>query len=265
MPFHPRLIEPVDIMLPGLPSDLDGLRIAHVSDLHVHGVRRRHDRLIRQLAATPFDLLVLTGDYMSNQGQEPAAFNVLEKLCTHAVPAHGVYGVFGNHDTHVLRRMSSPLPIHWLDNKAMTLPGLPLDLLGFGFLDCGWADTLATLAHWNGDPRSADRARILLCHYPSCLPVAADLGVHLMLSGHTHGGQCRLPGRLALINSSDLPLRLTCGVLRHQETLCVVSRGLGEVKLPIRLLCPRQIPLLTLRRGPLLGVETPHIKAVRRW
>ena len=94
---------------------------------------------------------------------------------------------------------------------------------------------------------------------------SADLGVHLMFSGHTHGGQCRLPGGRALMNCSSLPLHLTCGMLRHQDTVCIVSRGLGETRLRLRLFCPPHVPVVTLRRGPLPGRHTNAIENVRRW
>jgi hypothetical protein len=107
--------------------------------------------------------------------------------------------------------------------------------------------------------------RLMLAHYPGYLPTAADLGVDLVFSGHTHGGQCRIPPNRALHNSSDLPMHLTSGILRHQRTLCVVSRGLGESLLPLRLFCPPHIPVYTIRRGPLAGEATGAMVNLRPW
>jgi predicted MPP superfamily phosphohydrolase len=86
-----------------------------------------------------------------------------------------------------------------------------------------------------------------------------------MFSGHTHGGQCRLPTGRALINSTDLPLRLTSGLLRHKNTICLVSRGLGEVHMPLRAFCPPQLPVYTLRVGPMHGQFTHRIENVLPW
>ena len=93
----------------------------------------------------------------------------------------------------------------------------------------------------------------------------ADMGVDIMIAGHTHGGQCRFPGRRAFTNSCDLPLRLTAGIMRHRNTLAVVTRGLGESRLPLRLFCPPQLPIYTLRRGPMRGRATDHIDCIERW
>jgi hypothetical protein len=97
------------------------------------------------------------------------------------------------------------------------------------------------------------------------LPIAADMGFDLVLSGHTHGGQVRLPPRWSLYNSSDLPLHLTSGVLRHRDALCAVSRGLGETTLPIRLFSPAHLPVYTLRRGRLPGRHCAVTANVQPW
>jgi predicted MPP superfamily phosphohydrolase len=106
---------------------------------------------------------------------------------------------------------------------------------------------------------------MVLSHLPMTLPVLADLGVDVMLCGHTHGGQIRpLPG-CVIYNSTDWPLHLTSGLLRHQNTLCATSRGLGEAGLPLRVFCPPQLPLFTLRRGPLPGRHTLGIDNLQAW
>jgi len=105
----------------------------------------------------------------------------------------------------------------------------------------------------------------MLSHHPDALPTAADLGVDLMLAGHTHGGQCRLPTGRALANASRFPLAMTSGLLRHRDTLALVSRGLGETHLPMRVCCPRHVPLYTLRRRTTPGRSTPEITSVWQW
>lgn len=261
------LLDPINIHLPNLPPALDGFRIAHVTDLHADVPRRYYRGIIDAVAAAHVDLIALTGDYMTRRGREAHPLKILRALCQKVAPPHGIYGVFGNHDSIALGGKLEPFPVQWLGNGAVAPKALPLEILGLDFLNFGRCDASATLtARPHGaDADSHERAAIMLCHYPTCLPIAADLGVDLMLSGHTHGGQCRLPGPQALINSTDWPLRLTSGVLRHRDTLCVISRGIGEVHLPLRVFCPRQIPVLTLRRGPLPGIRTDTIVNLRPW
>src|SRR5690606_18514581 len=102
MPVRYGLIEPEDLPLPALPQELDGLRVAHLSDLHVsvqRPHRRRLDRLANQLTALRLDLVFLTGDYMHEPGDEAEAHAALRALTERLRPSIGVFGVFGNHDS----------------------------------------------------------------------------------------------------------------------------------------------------------------------
>lgn len=267
------LIDPITLTLPALPPALDGLRIAHLTDLHIRRPRRRFARLGSMLGNLRVDLVLFTGDYITAEGDEAAGEAVMRRLCEAVRPRLGTFGVFGNHDTGDLRERLRDLPVHWLNNSTHRLAGLPLILLGFEADQTASPDSVATILDAGGSlrprdggaVRPADELRLLLSHFPTALPVAADIGVDVMFSGHTHGGQCRLPGGRALLNSMKLPLRLTSGVLRHRDTLAVVSRGLGEVRLQLRLFCPPHLPLYTLRHGPLPGDHTYHMVNTRPW
>jgi predicted MPP superfamily phosphohydrolase len=273
------LLHPVDLPLAQLPSSLVGLKIAHLTDLHIVRHRRRHERIVDALHGQRLDLIVLTGDYMTRHGHEPVAHEVLWRLVPRLKARLGVFGVFGNHDTPQFTELVRDLPLTWLRDEAHAVAGLPLHIMGVHTDRHHGPDSVALLdrlhrARSQDEPRSASRARrdaddqavrLLLCHYPTYLPTAADMGVHVMFSGHTHGGQCRTPWGAPLRNSCDLPLRLTSGILRHRDTLCVVSRGLGEVTLPLRTFCPPHLPIYTLRRGPLPGRATHHVENVRPW
>jgi predicted MPP superfamily phosphohydrolase len=105
----------------------------------------------------------------------------------------------------------------------------------------------------------------MLSHMPHFLGHAADMGMHAVFAGHTHGGQIRLPTGHALVNSTDLPLHLTSGLLRHRDTLAAVSRGVGVTRFPLRLFCPAHVPIYNLRRGPMPGEASQGIVCVRMW
>jgi predicted MPP superfamily phosphohydrolase len=295
-------IETLDISLPHLPASLEGLRIAHLTDLHVRRPRGRHRLLLKAMDALEADLTLLTGDYMCDPGDEPAAMNVLREVCRRIRSPLGAFGVLGNHDTHVMRAMADELPVRWLDNECVRLAGQPIEVMGFVNQKHRRPDVLALVEAMEragpavpamgvpvrhdvaaarsepvdqrlvqqrprpAQPAQPDRPlRLLLSHYPTMLPVASELGVHLMFSGHTHGGQWRLPGRLAPYTSCDLPSGLCAGILRHRQTLCAVARGIGETFVPLRILCPPHLPVYVLHRGPLPGAPTPHMENVRPW
>ena len=254
-------------MLGHLPSALEGLRIAHLTDLHITRDRGRHRWIAQDLRALSLDLVLFTGDYMSDPGDEATASRVMERVCGDLRPRLGMFGVFGNHDTPLMRRLLKDLPITWIHNGVETLSAAGIQVLGFD-QDCDReADPVLTAWALGKRPQATGSRplRLLLCHRPIYLSVASDMGVDLMFSGHTHGGQCRLPTGHALCNSSKLPLRLTSGILRHRDTLCAVSRGLGEVTLPLRLFCPPHLPVYTLRPGPLEGQRTEAMENVRKW
>ena len=161
------------------------------------------------------------------------------------------------------------MPVRWLSDEAVEVHGLPLQMVGMEFLDANLRtpDILELAAACGQLDRTGTNGalRVVLCHYSEWLPTADDLGADLMFSGHTHGGQLRLPGGRALKNCCELPLHLTCGMLRHRDTVCVVSRGLGEARIRLRLFCPPHVPLITLQRGALPGDYTDGIDNVRKW
>ncbi|MFP4144775.1 MAG: metallophosphoesterase [Phycisphaeraceae bacterium] len=256
MPFPPRLLDPVELSLPRLPGALEGLRIAHLSDLHLRRRSRWPRRLAAEFAHQPPDLVALTGDYMNLPGDEQLARDQLARLIDLLHPRLGTFGVFGNHDTQQLRDLADDLPVHWLGDASTRLPDLPLLVMGMEMLFDREPDAAALaieLARHDPAPPGEPELRLMITHSPVSLATASDLRADLMLCGHTHGGQIRLPGKGALINSTDLPLDLTSGVLRHRETLAGVSRGIGFTGLVPRVLCRGHVPVYTLRRGNLAG------------
>ncbi|MCC7193084.1 MAG: metallophosphoesterase family protein [Phycisphaeraceae bacterium] len=252
-----------------MPASLEGLRIAHLTDLHIERPRQRHQRIIKELALCRPDLIFFTGDYMSYSGDEQVAMTQMEQITRGLRPPHGIYGVFGNHDTLEFRTMAKNLPVKWLVNESHVMPELGIELLGLDMDRGHLTDVTRLVCDWHAKSATSSSERpllrLMLAHMHTFLPAAGDLGVDIMFCGHTHGGQCRLPGGFALRNSSDLPLSLTSGIFRHQNTLAAVSRGLGEVNLPFRLFCPPHLPVYTLRRGIGLGEHTYEVRRLRKW
>lgn len=278
MPQNPPqivLLDPLTLRPPRLPAELAGLRLLHITDLHIRKPGKRLARLLAELQSPAYegcDLLLVTGDVMHGPGHESAALDYLGQLIDAARPRYGAFGSFGNHDSDAFIEAATSgagtggadaatsggghLPITWLRDAAHRMADLPINLLG---LRCSRTDRAgdlpAALLDEAYDPAGAagaaesQRLRILLSHYPTWLIPAAEVGIDLVFSGHTHGGQIRMPGGRTLYNSCpDWPLNQSCGVVQHLQTLQVISRGLGESNVPgLRIFCKPHAPLITLQ------------------
>lgn len=258
------LIEVFEIRHPAVPDNFDGLQILHLTDLHLRrggASSRIWQQLTEDLAATPVDLIALTGDYADRPKGDDDALAVLGQLAGAWRTRLGAFGVFGNHDSARLCEQARRIPgVHWLDEAAFSpTPGLVL--AGGSFPEDSLA--IGTAARQAAD--AAGKPFVLaLAHYPTEGIVLANFGVHLVLAGHTHGGQVRLSPTFAPHTSSDLPHSMPSGLLRVQDTLIAVSRGLGDAVLPIRVNCSRHAPLYVLRRGE-LPPATNTLRVIQSW
>lgn len=230
-----------DVAVPGLPAAIDGLRIGLISDVH-HSPTVSVDHVseaVALLAAARPDLVVLGGDYVS-LGNHAYVEPVAELLTPLATAPLGAVAVIGNHDRE---RDTAPaltrrgFAVIRDEHVPLQIKGTTINLLGLRY----WTrsiDHIAPLVSQAG-PHC-----ILLAHDPRRLAQASQLGVPLVLSGHTHGGQVVLPG-LARLVQKDFPT--LAGVLRRDRTTLFVTRGVGTVYLPVRFNCPPEVAVVTLR------------------
>lgn len=206
--------------------------------------------------------MVLTGDFMDRPGDEKSALEALRLVVGACRARLGIAGVVGNHDSGALReRLGEVEGVRWLTRGSPVWDVLPeLRLIGSEEPEDLLASVLASPGAgvgggaWSGAGAGVGGMTIGLIHYPSEIYTAADLGIPLVLAGHTHAGQFRVTPRLAPHTSSDLPADLATGVLRLRRTLCAVSRGLGQAVIEARLNCPAQAPLYVLKRGELAPI-----------
>lgn len=243
-PRMPRL-EQITLHFPKLPPALDGLRIGQLSDMHLgHRYSAENTRwAVERLMAERPDLLALTGDFVSydrNIGDLPALLRPLQAPL-------GIYAVPGNHDhwegVGAIKEILTPLGVEFLINRSrrLTWNGAEFMIAGVDDIWDGEADLDAALCDTADSPFT-----LLLCHAPDMADDAADRGVHLQLSGHTHGGHLRLPG----LGAFALPRhgwRYSIGHAHAGKAQVYVNRGIGG--LPMRLLCRPEATLITLRRG----------------
>ncbi|MFO0785220.1 MAG: metallophosphoesterase family protein [Phycisphaerales bacterium] len=263
-PHPPRPIEPFDLFHPAVPPELEGLRILHLSDLHIERLRPRPAYLERTLAAlrvTPADLVVLTGDYMTHPGDEPAALAALIRCASAWNSRFGACAIAGNHDTPGFLKSARIPGLKWLSHESVEIPidrgrgKTTLRLIGSGFPE--------SLLAASSPP--SDNFSLALVHDPAQVYAAARLSIPIVLAGHTHGGQFRPHKSFAPHTSCDLPGAFASGIFRLDSTILCISRGLGSAFLPFRFNCPPQAPLYTLRRAEHAAQACPTLSCVRRW
>lgn len=272
-PIPPAPVELFDVTHPALPAGLDGVTILHISDLHVRRsllATERYRIILHALQHTPADLICLTGDLMDEPGHERAAMETLRAMSEHWRPRIGVFCVFGNHDTPEFRRMCrAELPnVNCIGGTTLDLAlgGAALRLIGLDWPE----DPLGVQLNAPAKVQGLETFELAVAHHPTSLVGCAELGIPIMLAGHTHAGQVRLHAKLAPHTSSDMPPDRATGILRLRDTLCCISRGVGDGMVEgLRINCPRQMPLYTLRRNEMPGDHTPtearKIRQVVAW
>ena len=234
-----------DVCLKGLPASCAGLRILHLTDLHLDMATDTVDALIRGLAGVEADLCVLTGDYrVRTYGPIDVVVQAFKRLKPHLpVPT---FAVLGNHDCLAIAEVMEDLGIRVLLNESVSISNGDLYLAGIDDPHFYRVDNVAKSLE--GIP--SDATVILLSHSPEIYREVAHAGVKLMLCGHTHGGQVCLPGGLALTyDSSNCPRRYCRGEWRHGELQGYTSSGCGTSVLDIRFFCPPEIVVHRLHRG----------------
>lgn len=260
--IEPYAVETVHLTLrvPRLPAAFDGFTMLQVSDLHMSRMGRR-EKIIRSLldALPPVDLVAVTGDMIhTSRGIAPFL-----SLARSFKSRHGAYAIFGNSEhkngvrPHAFARTLEDNAIHPLLNRhvLLTRNGQSLALAGVDD-PVNDADRLADALH--GLP--PDCCTVLLMHSPDGIAEAIVLGVDVVLSGHTHGGQVRFPFIGAPFTHVQLGRRLSSGLysgpklralvgIRPGRTQLYVTRGLGISGLALRFLTRPELTVITLRRG----------------
>jgi uncharacterized protein len=230
--------------IPNLPPQLVGLRIIHLTDLHVRGPwHDAYDRLLERIAAANADLLLFTGDFVDNKRNHTPALPSMRRLADGFHAKHGCYAILGNHDRmHFLPRLLET-PLHAIcgERRTIDIKGATVELIGLpGSIRKELPSAFA--ASMPPPPVAGDNTvRIVLSHFPDHLPRTAPLNPHIFLAGHTHGGQCCLPGGIPIIKHDSLPRRLCTGIHRVRDTWLVVGRGFGATTLPLRIFCPPEV------------------------
>ncbi len=239
---HATRIKSLEVAVGKLPKKLDGMRIIHLTDLHIGEIYGPWflERVAQLTNEQKPDLILITGDVFDGGGTPyPHMIDPLRKLRA----KHGIYYVRGNHDVYEgiaeTNRMLGEVGIAVLDDEVKVVAGL--SLCGFSYpadLQDAKRDVLTALARKAG----TTYPRILLRHEPRDPMLAADLGFDMMLSGHTHNGQI---WPLSYLVKLAYPFRI--GRHRIKQMTLYIGPGIGTWGPPFRLGSRSEITLLTLR------------------
>lgn len=237
------------VRIDGLPYALRGLRIALLSDLHFGHFMSEHRvrRACRLAMSAQPDLIAITGDLVSRHSGSVA--RVVRVLDEELEAPLGVYVVPGNHDhdagiAEFYRQLHRHPRLVSLTNRDVVVhrDGAALRLCGVDDVAEGTPRLDVVV------PEEHDMPTILLSHSPDLAEHAlARLGrIDLVLSGHTHGGQVRLPGVGALVNPSRYDEIYEAGLYERPWSQVYVSRGLGMIHLPVRFFSRPEVAILEL-------------------
>lgn len=252
-------VRDIELHYPDLPPAFDGYMILHLSDLHIRKLGKLERRTMELLRQREVDTCFITGDVTA----EPRASDVFRRVCSAIKHRDPIYMVLGNSehkpwvDTETLVEalsfqglrilVNSNSAIH-RDQDSIHVAGIDDPYSKLGDIDAAFAGI---------DPGSFI---VLLAHCPSAAPAGFEKGADLVLSGHTHGGQVRIPGinwywthmrankelNDGLYTPSDIShiLRRDVG-----NRVLFVHRGIGTSRIYIRLSCPPEIVYITLKRA----------------
>ena len=245
--FHVREVE---IPVPNLPDGLDGLRLLHLSDIHLSAFLSEKDlaRVIDTANELHPHLALVTGDLITAAGDPlETCLRQLARLRADA----GILGCMGNHEDYAMvenltEREGARLGIPFLRGRAQPLRfgGAVLNVAGVDYQRSGkdylpGAERLVLPGAYN----------LLLSHNPDVFPVAVEKGYDLTLAGHTHGGQVTVEILHQPINAARFFTPFVYGLYRRGAAAEYVTRGIGTIGIPARIGSPPEIALLRLRKA----------------
>jgi predicted MPP superfamily phosphohydrolase len=240
----------LEVQLPSLPAELDGLRITHLSDFHLgfpsRGERAVH-RAVRWTVGRKPDLIAITGDLLSRPSAEPKLRMLLEGL-------PNAFAVLGNHDFAISRDpFSRPSALSDLGSttllgdeaRTVELRGRTVQIVG-----------VDPRSYRQGASRPAELAdpdadlRVLLCHFPNVIDKLPAGVFDLVLAGHLHAGQIVIPYGRGKLRLAHLRWTYAEGLYRRPGGVLHVSPGLGTTFVPFRFFARPEATELTLRSTP---------------
>ena len=256
------MITEIKFSNPNVTESFEGFKIVQISDLHNKDFGDEPNKLIKKMQALTPDIIVITGDLIDSRHTN---INTAIKFVEAAQELAPVYFVSGNHESNsgkyeeLCEKLVSAGAVI-LDNKSVMITHNDGSIRLTGLIDPaflydrgGYTEEQALSVMQNilqtMIKNDIDVFDILLSHRPELIDLYADAGADLVFTGHAHGGQFRLPfidGGLIAPNQGLFP-KYTSGIYRNKDTAMIVSRGVGNSIIPIRIFNRPEIIVVTLR------------------
>jgi predicted MPP superfamily phosphohydrolase len=250
---QPHKVHRLQLTLPGWPRWQRPLRIAFLSDFHTGshaGDVARLARIVDEAAGFAPDLVLFGGDYINLQpfggGRVPP--RVIAAVLGRLAGPAGQFAILGNHDVYYrAHEVSDALREHGIavlndERSTFAHEGSTVTIVGIPDAHVTRTEPHALLTSLPNAPT------LVLAHDPVWF-AHMPAGPHLMLSGHTHGGQIRLPGIGAVVNASAAPLRWSHGLVVEDGRTLYVTGGLGTSGLPLRIGMPPEYAIIEIVGG----------------
>jgi len=243
------VVRELRLCFPNLPAGFDGFRILQISDLHIDGTDGLAEALCCVLSTIEADVCVLTGDYrFEDHGSCEEAYPLMRMIVSSIIAKHGIYGILGNHDPAEIAFFLEGTGVRMLVNESAEIrcqANASLALVGVDDpFDYRCHDLPLALESVPGNA-----FKILLAHAPELYAEAAESGIDLYLSGHTHAGQIRFPLIGSIHNNSNCPRAYAFGHWTHAGMQGYTTAGAGCSSLPVRFNCPPEVVLIELRKS----------------
>jgi predicted MPP superfamily phosphohydrolase len=245
VPYNQALNLKIDhkrLHIPGLPKDLAGLRVVHISDFHITGAvgPEWYQHVVEHVNSQQPDVILVTGDLVEVEQHRDWLFDSMRPLRA----KYGIYFVLGNHDYYIdaERTVGELTELGWIHVGGKAVPvdwrNSPVMIAGN---EVPWNKQLADLS----ESSTSNPFRVMLMHTPDQFDWACVNHGDLAVAGHNHGGQICFPILGAVAAPSLYGTRFAGGVFRRGNTVMHVTRGIGG-ETPMRWNCPPEIAVLEL-------------------
>lgn len=233
------------------PLEEEGLRILHLTDLHVEKLSISPEALLEQVRGETIDLIALTGDYLDTRPMIGRFLEYIDALAT-LKPRYGMYAVFGNHDYCIEKHLpflqkemeKRGCIVLKNEHRTITVGSQTLNIIGIDDYFTGRSDVDRA---YEG---VAEGINLVLTHDPNIVLEIEDHHFDYLLSGHFHGGQIHWPKPYHLKKMGKLPhLDIISGLHYHQNRAFYISDGLGQTAFNLRLRCRPEITFHTLNKS----------------